>query len=166
MFVNLIEKNAPKANDKNVIYFGPGVHEVSNLTIGDHKTVYVAGGAIIKAVIGKDEKYTTEPSGLRNYLPTIILAGKNIKFCGRGIIDASACTTHARNIIAVCGVDISVEGLTLTNPSVCTLPISQGNRINVNNIKIIGYRAKAMVLILAAAVMLQLRTALLEQMII
>lgn len=143
LFASAIENDIPDIKDPNVIYFGPGVHEVSSLIIGDNKTVYISGGAIIRAVIGKDEKYTTEPSGLRNYPPTFILAGNNIKFRGRGIIDASACTTHSRNILYTQGTDISLEGVILRNPSVWTVFVRQCDRITIDNIKILGYRANS-----------------------
>ena len=143
LFANPIETDVPKANDPNVIYFGPGVHHVSSMVIGDNKTVYISGGAIIRAVIGKNEKFTTEPSGLRNYPPTFIIAGRNIKFRGRGIIDASACTTHSRNILYAQGADINLEGIILRDPSVWTIFVRQCDRISINNIKILGYRANS-----------------------
>jgi hypothetical protein len=141
VFVNPIDINIPKKTDPNVIYFGPGIHEVSSLTVGDNKTVYIAGGAIIRAVIAKNEKFGIEPSGLKNYTPSFILAGHNIKFRGRGIIDASACPTHSTNLIVAIGTDINIEGVILNNSAGWTVPIRQSNRIMVNNIKILGYRA-------------------------
>ena len=143
IFINPIEQNVPRANDPNVIFFGPGIHEVSNLTVGDNKTVYIAGGAIVKAVIGKDEKYSLEPSGLRNYPPTFILAGNHIKFAGHGIIDASECPTHAGNLLFIKGTDITVEGVILRNSSGWTVPVFQSDHIVINNIKILGYRANS-----------------------
>jgi hypothetical protein len=143
IFINQMDKNIPKPDDKNVIFFGPGIHEVSSLTVGDNKTVYIAGGAIIKAVIGKDEKYSLEPSGLRNYSPTFILAGNHIKFTGRGIIDASGCPTHARSMLSIKGSDIKVEGVILTNSSGWTIPVFQSENIEINNVKILGYRANS-----------------------
>ena len=143
IFINPIERNVPAPNDPNVIYFGPGIHEVSNLTVGDNKTVYIAGGAVVKAVIGKDEKYSFEPGGLRNYPPTFILAGNHIKFSGRGIIDASECTTHARSLLFLKGSNITVEGVILRNSSGWTVPIFQSDSITIKNIKILGYRANS-----------------------
>jgi hypothetical protein len=50
---NPIETNAPAADDPNVIYFGPGVHTTATgeLIVPSGKTVYLAGGALLKAKV-------------------------------------------------------------------------------------------------------------------
>lgn len=143
LFANPIESNIPKPNDPNVIYFGPGIHYVSHLTVGDHKTVYIAGGGIVRAVIDPAEYFTTNPNdGLRSYQNSSIfdLLGKNITFRGRGIIDESACPTHAKNMIMVRGSNIKLEGVILRDASIWNIPIRQSNNIEVDNVKILGYR--------------------------
>ena len=47
LFINPTEKEKPNAKDANVIYFGPGIHDIGKLNIGTGKTVYIAGGAIV-----------------------------------------------------------------------------------------------------------------------
>lgn len=56
VFANPLEVNVPCKNDSNVIYFGPGVHDVGykdgtmqNIPTG--KTVYLAGGAYVKGLL-------------------------------------------------------------------------------------------------------------------
>ena len=141
LFINPIERNKPNPKDPNVIYFGPGIHEVSSLIVGSNKTVYLAGGAILRAVVGSNEKYTTEPSGLKNYAPTILLMGDNIKFTGRGILDAELCPTHSRNLVTTFGTNISIEGIILRNSSGWTMPVRQSKNVLIKNVKILGYRA-------------------------
>ena len=144
VFANPPETDVPKAGDPDVIYFGPGVHEVSHLVVGDNKTVYLAGGAVVRAVIKPDEKFSISSySGLRNYAPTFELRGNNITFRGRGIIDAGGCTTHARNLVFVKGSDIRLEGVILRDASTWTVPIRQSDRVSVNNLKLLGYRANS-----------------------
>jgi hypothetical protein len=145
IFVNPLEVNAPKANDPNVIYFGPGIHNISHLEVGDNKTVYIAGGAIVRAVIDSSEKYTVNKNdGMRNYSPSIVLRGRNITVRGRGIIDASNCTNHARNLLVVRNsAHINLEGIILRDPSTWTVPIRQCDSVMVDNIKIFGYRANS-----------------------
>lgn len=142
LFVNPLETDVPKPDDPNVIYFGPGVHEVSHLVIGDNKTVYVAGGAVVRAAIKLGEKFSISTySGLRNYAPTFELRGRNITFRGRGVIDAGGCTTHARHMVFVQGSDIRLEGVILRNSSSWTIPIRRSDRVTVGNVKLLGYRA-------------------------
>lgn len=142
LFVNPIETNAPKANDPNVVYFGPGIHTISHLEVGDNKTIYVAGGAIVRAVIDSSEKYSVNKGdGMRNYSPSLSLRGRNITIRGRGIIDAGACPTHARNLLFIRGQNINVEGIILRDASTWNVPIRQSDSVTVDNLKIFGYRA-------------------------
>jgi hypothetical protein len=142
LFVNPVDNNAPSPKDPNVIFFGPGIHEVSRMVVGDNKTIYLAGGAIVRAVIDLKEHYNIEPNvNFRTYEPTFELRGNHIKIRGRGILDASACTTHARSMILIQGNDISVEGIILLNSSAWTMPVRQSNNVLINNIKELGYRA-------------------------
>lgn len=144
LFVNPPETDIPKADDPNVIYFGPGIHEVSRLVVGDGKTVYIAGGAVVRAIIKPDEKFSVSGySGLKNYPPTFELKGKGIRLRGRGIIDATGCTTHSRHMVFVSGSDITLEGVVLRDSPTWTVPIRRSDRVMVRNLKLIGYRANS-----------------------
>ncbi|HEY3557579.1 MAG TPA: glycosyl hydrolase family 28 protein [Kribbella sp.] len=48
-----VETDAPSPDDPDVIYFGPGVHTVAGgaLEVPSGKTVYLAGGAVLKASV-------------------------------------------------------------------------------------------------------------------
>lgn len=143
LFVNPLETNIPKASDPNVIYFGPGIHTISHLEVGSNKTIYIAGGAILKAVIDSAETYrVSRGDGQRNYSPTLVLSGRNITIRGRGIIDQSACPTHARNLLFIRKAqNVLVEGIILTDASTWNVPIRQCDSVTVDNLKIFGYRA-------------------------
>lgn len=144
LFINPPEVNAPRPDDPNIIFFGPGIHEVSHLVVGDNKTVYIAGGAVVRAVIRPDEKFNISSySGLRTYSPSIELKGQNITIRGRGILDASACTTHSRNMITVRGSNIKIEGIILRDSPTWTIPIRESDNVIISNVKLIGYRANS-----------------------
>jgi hypothetical protein len=144
LFANPPETDVPQAGDPNVIYFGPGVHEISRLVVGDNQTVYIAGGAVVRAIIKPDEEFHISGySGLRSYAPSFELKGKNIKFRGRGIIDQGGCSTHARNLLYVHGSDITVEGVILRDASTWTVPVRQSDRVTIRNIKLLGHRANS-----------------------
>ena len=70
LFANAIDTNKPKKKTKNVIYFGPGIHEIPEavLKVESGKTIYLAGGAVLRGQI-------------------LIENAKNVKVLGRGIID-------------------------------------------------------------------------------
>ena len=144
LFANPPEAQAPKPADPNVVFFGPGIHEVSHLVVTNNQTVYVAGGAIVRAIIGSEEPFQISSySGLRTYSPTFVLRGTNITFRGRGIIDGSRCTTHARNLVQVQGQDITLEGVILRDSSTWNIPIRRSERVTVKNLKLLGYRANS-----------------------
>ena len=132
LFANPVEADPPHEGDPGVIYFGPGVHEMpTGLTVGDGQTVYLAPGAILRGI------------GAGAGAPIISLVGKNIKLRGRGIIDGSLCPDKTRHLLSIKGSDISVEGIILRDSSPWNLPIRQSDRVVVDNVKILGYRANS-----------------------
>ncbi len=152
ILANPPEHDPPRKDDPDVIYFGPGVHEVTHMEVGSGKTIYVAGGAVVRGVIGPDEPFgISSYSGLKTYSPTFQLRGENITVRGRGIIDGSRCSTHARNLMLVQGSDIRIEGVVFRDSSTWNIPIRRCDRVAVRNVKILGYRATRMVSTSAAA---------------
>lgn len=71
-FANPIEENKPTKGQKNVIYFGPGIHEIpgGELYVESGKTVYLAGGAILRGRV-------------------VFNNVENAKLVGRGMVDQS-----------------------------------------------------------------------------
>jgi len=71
LFSNDMEKDAPNPKDKNVVYFGPGVHNPKGgiIKLKSNQTLYIAGGAVVNAGIDA--------------------SGDNIRIMGRGILDGS-----------------------------------------------------------------------------
>lgn len=144
LFANPTESPAPKQDDPNVIYFGPGIHEVTHRVVTDNQTVYLAEGAVVRGVIGPEEpSQISSYSRLRTYSPTFLLRGTNITFRGRGILDGSRCSTHARNLIVIQGRDITLEGVILRDSSTWNVPIRKSDHVTVKNLKILGYRANS-----------------------
>jgi len=117
---------------------------VKHLVVTNNQIVYVAGGAVVRGVIGPEEPFQISSySGLRTYSPTFVLRGTNIQFRGRGIVDGSRCTTHARNLIQLEGNDIALEGVILRDSSTWNIPIRKSERVMVKNLKLLGYRANS-----------------------
>ena len=144
IFVNPVEQAIPKPGSPGLIYFGPGIHEITSLVVTNNQVVYVAGGAVIRGVIGPAEKFSISGySGLKNYSPTLSLRGTNITLRGRGIIDGSFATTHARHLVHVQGEDITLEGVILRDSSTWTVPVRQSDRVQISNLKLLGYRANS-----------------------
>ena len=144
LFANPLESDVPQPGDPNVLYFGPGIHEATHVVVSNNQTVYIAGGALVRGVIGPEESFhISSYSGQRTYSPTFVLKGTNITFRGRGIVDGSLCPTHARNLLSVQGTDLALEGVILRDSSTWTIPIRQSDRVRVKNVKLLGYRANS-----------------------
>jgi hypothetical protein len=145
VFANPPETDPPGPGDPGLVYFGPGVHEVTHREIGDDATVYLAPGALVRAVVGEDEPFSISTySGQKNYSPTFALRGRNIRFRGRGILDGSALPTHARHPISVADcADVDIEGIIVRDAPIWTIPIRRSERVRVRNVKLIGYRANS-----------------------
>ena len=147
LFVNPMETDVPRSDDPNVIYFGPGVHQVEDMVVTSGKTVYVAGGAVIYGKVapginGRGKGKITAITELGGGA-IFSLVGNNIKLCGRGIIDGSLCPGHTRNIVSICGTNISLEGIVVRDSSTWTIPIQRSEHVTVDNLKAFGYRGNS-----------------------
>ncbi|MDR1813570.1 MAG: glycoside hydrolase family 28 protein [Tannerella sp.] len=134
IFVNPEEKDVPKPTDPDVIYFGPGIHNLAEtVEVGDNKTVYVAGGAIVRCFNGSDMR------------PSFLLKGKNIVFRGRGIIDQeNVHRMKARQMLLLTdGENMQLEGVTLRNASIWTVTLRSADKVHIDNIKLLGHRANS-----------------------
>ncbi len=133
LFANPIEAAAPNPNDPNVIYFGPGVHQVQNIQVTTGKTVYIADGAVVYG----------HPEGANPGAPIFYLKGSNIVLRGRGIIDGSLCPRGNRSVLGVNGTNIQVEGVILRDSSGFTLPVRRSDNVKISNVKVFGWRGNS-----------------------
>ena len=126
LFANPLETDAPKAGDKGVVYFGPGVHKPEKIVLGSNQTLYLAGGAIVKA--------------------EVLVKGTNIRICGRGILDGSDWqwrTGPVGNLIAIRNsTDVEINGITLRGSSHWTIVPKNSKRITVRNVKLCNSRVQ------------------------
>jgi polygalacturonase len=131
LFVNPFETNVPKDGDANVIYFGPGVHDVPapGIEVGPGKTLYLAGGAVLRAAVGGK--------------PVVQLLGDHASLRGRGIIDGTPAPTHSRTLVEVKGSDNTIEGVILHDSAGWSLPARNCDRLTIRDIKILSHRANA-----------------------
>jgi hypothetical protein len=130
LFANPWETNVPDATGSNTIYFGPGIHEVSDtIKVGSGQTLYLAGGAVLR--------------GAGRNGPVVELKGSHVALRGRGIIDGSQCPTHTRNLLSIQADDVTVEGVILRDSSTWNVPIRRSNRVALTNVKVFGCRANS-----------------------
>ena len=115
LFANAIDVNKPQKpkKDKNLIYFGPGVHRLPNdsLAVPSGKTVYIAGGA-------------------RVYGTLHVQDADNVKIFGRGIIHPEG---RGAGVIIKRAQHVEVEGIISTQ-----VPTGESNDVIIRNVKVIS----------------------------
>ncbi|MCL8014405.1 glycosyl hydrolase family 28 protein [Streptomyces sp. AS02] len=96
LFAREIEMKRPKEDDPDVIYFGPGVHTTSDgyLNVPSGKTVYVHGGALLKATV-------------------VFQDVENARLIGRGVLAGA----KAGGALVVSSKNISIGAVTMLNPN-------------------------------------------------
>lgn len=144
LFANPFEENIPDPDDPNVVYFGPGIHEVTSLVVKDNTTVYIAGGAVLRCGIGPKEELVDVRGSMRSP-PSFVLRGQHITIRGRGIIDQAAISRRDRRytIFVQNSKEVTLEGIIIHDPSHWTVPIQSSDNVHVDNIKIIGWRGNS-----------------------
>lgn len=124
LFGNPIETDRPKADDPNVVYFGPGVHRPETITLVDNQTLYVAGGAVVKGCV--------------------LAKGDNITVRGRGILDGSD-YPHLKGprmwmLGMMAGKNLLVRDVMLRGSWTWTLVVKACDGVVIDNVKICNSR--------------------------
>ena len=147
IFANPLETDRPDPNDPNVTYFGPGVHEIGGTSLrGTGKTVYIAGGAIVRGIIGPNEKhYQTKSGGTKIYRPQFAIPdAERATIRGRGIIDMSRVHHHGRQTINIGNSShVKLEGIIIVDSPVWTIPVGRSHDVEITNVKLIGNRGNS-----------------------
>jgi alpha-L-arabinofuranosidase len=126
LFANPLETEAPKEGDPNVVYFGPGVHKPEKIALQSNQTLYLAGGAVVKA--------------------EVLAQGSHIRIRGRGILDGSDWEWRkgpVGNLIAIRNSSgVEVRDITLRGSSHWTIVPRNSRNVTVRNVKICGSRVQ------------------------
>ncbi|HEX4350310.1 MAG TPA: glycosyl hydrolase family 28 protein, partial [Verrucomicrobiae bacterium] len=130
LFANPPEAGVRDVESTNTIYFGPGIHEVTNtIRVASGQTLYLAGGCVLR--------------GMGRNGPVIEMTGSHVALRGRGIIDGSECPTHSRNLLYIHADDVTVEGVILRDSSTWNVPIRRCHGVLLDNVKVFGCRANS-----------------------
>jgi hypothetical protein len=126
LFANPPETDAPRPGDPNVVYFGPGMHKPEKIVLHNHQTLYLAGGAVVKA--------------------EVLAEGSNIHIGGRGILDGSDWPWRQGpigNLIAIRNsADVEVRDITLRGSAHWTIVPKDSRHITIRNVKICNSRVQ------------------------
>lgn len=144
LFAGEPEKDAPRPDDPNVVYFGPGVHETTGLVLKSGQTIYVAGGAILKARTKPGDTGTYSEKWKVTFHNGSVFSLKdveNVRICGRGIVDASLVPHPGFSTLHFSGArNVRIEGVTLRNAANWNFVIGKSEDILVRDVRIISGR--------------------------
>jgi hypothetical protein len=152
IFANPLEESVPDPNDPNVLYFGPGIHELREKEIKSGQTLYIAGGAVVYLKPLADEIVESLPkehkhdaygnvvywtSGLFTSAgqKNVTVRGRGI-LCGRRALDARQ-RGHLVRFEYV--EDLNVEGIIIRESPVWSLNMVNCQKVHIDNVKIIGH---------------------------
>ncbi|HXS13811.1 MAG TPA: glycosyl hydrolase family 28 protein [Acidobacteriaceae bacterium] len=124
LFANPIEVDPPKRGDRNVIYFGPGIHKPDRIDLTTGQTLYIAGGAIVKAAVTS--------------------TGDNIRIMGRGILDGTDWPHFegpaTRMVYPSDGRNILLQDIIIRGSWTWTVAPTRCDHVTISNVRICGSR--------------------------
>jgi len=123
VFADPPETDIPKPDDPEVLFFGPGVHDVGKeFLIPNGKSVYLAGGAYVKGTLVAENP-------------------QNLRIWGRGILSGEQFGAKSVHLLHVRGWDTRntrIEGVTLANSPHYNIVLN-GQKHVVRNVKMISW---------------------------
>ncbi len=137
LFANPIETNRPASTDTNVFYFGPGIHQLERgrLSVPSGKTVYIAGGSIVRGqlvchsvdnvhILGRGMVYQSEsPGGVRTSNSTNVARSRG------GLSRGGVQIVNSTNVV--------VSGIVVV-PNGNTVLVGQSQNVTIGGIKSIS----------------------------
>ena len=114
LLAGAIDTSPPDSTDPDVLYYGPGLHTVAGnvLTVPSGKTVYLAGGAVLRAGV----TFSNVDS---------------VKLLGRGVIIApsgGACTAEY-------STDVEIGGVTMLDPNGYAVTAGQVDGLTITGVR-------------------------------
>lgn len=122
LFASPIEEDAPKSNDPNMRYFGPGIHKAGIIDLKSGETVYIAGGAIVHGLIKAS-------------------VVSDISILGRGILDTSTFEREGNPgpiTLYDCN-NVKIDGIIIRDSNVWAVTPRDCQNLSISNIKLIGF---------------------------
>ncbi|MGI8907686.1 MAG: glycosyl hydrolase family 28 protein [Candidatus Sumerlaeaceae bacterium] len=149
LFANPIEIDVPAPDEVGVRYFGPGMHELSEVELTSNSTVYIAGGAIVNLKAQPPDKLSEENRHNNHGVDVWWSKGlfgstsaKQVTIRGRGILCGRRALEKRQRghlIRAEYVEDLTIEGIVVRECSVWSMYVTNCRRVHISNVKIIGH---------------------------
>jgi hypothetical protein len=119
LFANPLEQDVPAEGDKNVMYFGPGLHTPTNgeLKVPSNTTVYLAPGAVLNSFV-------------------LFEGVENSRMIGRGVVYNSK---WGAMLIRKCD-NVTIDGITILNPRYENIRVAESQNIKIKNLRAFSHQ--------------------------
>lgn len=123
VFADPMEENVPQQEAPNLVYFGPGVHDIgADYEVKKGQTIYLAGGAYVRGTLRADD-------------------ASNIVIRGRGILSGEQFEKKSHHLIEAKNWKtrhVLIEGITLINSPHYNILLTGADH-TVRNVKMISW---------------------------
>jgi hypothetical protein len=141
IFAGRPETAVPSPHDPNVLYYGPGIHYIDGeygiLHLKSHQTLYLAGGAVLRARLDAEDATGIRIRG-RGILEGTTLLGREPdyyrKYLGEPDNLQRPNFVHFHNCR-----DIDMEGIILNDTPAWTVDFEACENVHVHDVKELGY---------------------------
>lgn len=144
LFTNPPEQDQVDPNDPNVIYFGPGVHEIDELIVKSNQTLYVAGGAVLLCrptkTRGTYKRYGIELQTMD--LPIKIQNAQNVTVRGRGIISCAGNIENKKRLAPMqlrYLENVTLKDVVLLESSGWNVNLQACRNVTIDNLRIVSF---------------------------
>lgn len=129
LFTNFPETDVPSPDDPNVVYFGPGVHDIESVVMESGQTLYVAGGAVLRA---------SPPRAS----PAVQIDQPNVTVRGRGIISGSRSYSEKKRFNMIrCQLteNVTIRDIVVIESPTWTVVFNESSNIQVDGLRIVCF---------------------------
>ncbi|MFI6009537.1 right-handed parallel beta-helix repeat-containing protein [Streptomyces sp. NPDC051243] len=119
LLANPVEQNPPAEGDKNVMYFGPGLHTHPDRTlrVPSNTTVYLAPGAVLTSQV-------------------VFENVENSRLIGRGVLYNSAVGAV---FVRKCQ-NVTFDGITILNPRYENIRVAESENLRIRNVRAFSHQ--------------------------
>lgn len=144
LFANAPEQEPADPNDPDVLYFGPGLHEIASATnpygiieLRSNQTVYLAGGAVLRARISGKDVENVSIRG-RGILQGSTLAGRWPDYL-KAIMGEPSDVQRPTHVTFSNSRNIRLQGIIIQDSPHWTVVFYGCEQVDIANIKLVGY---------------------------
>jgi hypothetical protein len=146
LFTNAPETDVPSPTDPDVIYFGPGVHDIDDLELRSGHTLYLAGGAVLRPCPSTLRRPDPESHYTgRTYHAAVFgirATGSGVRIRGRGVISGERGLPAGRRFGLLQGsvmTDLRMEGVVFARATGWTVLLYDCRGSRLDRVRVLGY---------------------------